>query len=47
MYNQARAIRIDNTFEGRLERLSDDIHQLVAEQFFSELSHESDKIHGR
>ena len=47
MYNQARTIRIDNTFEGRLERLSDDIHQLVAEQFFSELSHESDKIHGR
>ncbi len=47
MYNQTRSIRIDNTFEGRLERLSDNIHQLVAEQFFSELSHESDKIHGR
>lgn len=47
MYDQARTIRIDNTFEGRLERLSDNIHQLVAEQFFSELSHESDKIHGR
>ena len=47
LYNQNRSIRINNTFEGRLERLSDDIHQLVARQFFSELSHESDKIHGR
>ncbi|MCU7837096.1 MAG: V-type ATP synthase subunit E [gamma proteobacterium symbiont of Taylorina sp.] len=47
VYNQTRSIRINNTFEGRLERLSDNIHQLVAEHFFSELSHESDKIHGR
>jgi len=47
MYNQTRSVRIDNTFEGRIDRLSDNIHQLVAEHFFSELSHESDKIHGR
>jgi len=47
VYNQKRSIRIDNTFEGRIERLSESIHQLVSEEFFSELSHESDKIHGR
>jgi len=47
VYNEKRSIRIDNTFEGRIERLSESIHQLVAEEFFSELSHESDKIHGR
>jgi len=47
VYDQNRSIRIDNTFEGRIERLSEAIHQLVAEQFFSELSHEGDKIHGR
>jgi V/A-type H+-transporting ATPase subunit E len=47
MYDQKRSIRIDNTFEGRIDRLSESIHQLVAEQFFSELSHESEKIHGR
>jgi V/A-type H+-transporting ATPase subunit E len=47
VYNDKRTIRIDNTFEGRIERLSETIHQLVAEEFFSELSHESDKIHGR
>jgi len=47
IYDQSRSIRIDNTFEGRLERLADNIHQLVAEHFFSELSHESEKIHGR
>ena len=47
VYNQYRTIRVDNTFEGRIERLSETIQQLVAEQFFSELSHEGDKIHGR
>jgi len=47
VYNHKHSMRIDNTFEGRIERLSENIHQLVAEEFFSELSHESDKIHGR
>ncbi len=47
VYDKARCIRIDNTFEGRMERLSETIQQLVAKQFFSELSHESDKIHVR
>ncbi|MFK5894634.1 MAG: V-type ATP synthase subunit E family protein [Pseudomonadota bacterium] len=47
VYDQNRSIRIDNSFEGRIERLSDSIYQLVAKQFFSELSHEGDKIHGR
>jgi V/A-type H+/Na+-transporting ATPase subunit E len=47
VYDQSRSMRINNTFEGRIERLSDNIYQLVAEQFFSELSHEGDKIHGR
>jgi len=46
MYDQKRSVRIDNTFEGRIERLSETIHQRVAELFFSELSHESEKIHG-
>lgn len=47
MYDHKRSIRIDNTFEGRIDRLSECIHQMVAKQFFSELSHESEKIHGR
>ncbi len=47
IYDQKRLIRIDNTFEGRIERLSESIHQRVAQLFFSELSHESEKIHGR
>jgi len=47
MYDINRLTRIDNTFEGRIERLSESIHQRVAELFFSELSHESEKIHGR
>ena len=47
MYDEKRLIRIDNTFEGRIERFSESIHQRVAKQFFSELSHESEKIHGR
>jgi len=47
VYDKNRSIRVDNTFEGRMERLSESIHQRVAEQYFSELSHEGDKIHGR
>jgi len=47
MYDHKRSIRIDNTFEGRIAHLSETIHQMVAELFFSELSHESEKIHGR
>lgn len=47
VYNQSRTCRIDNSFEGRMERLQESIYQKVAEQFFSELTHEGDKIHGR
>ena len=47
VYNPNHSIRIDNTFEGRIERMSEIIHQLIAEEFFSEITHESDKIHGR
>jgi len=47
IYNKQQTIRINNTFEGRMERFAAQINQRVAEQFFSELSHEGDKIHGR
>ncbi len=47
VYNLDRDMRIDQTFEGRLERLAETVYQWVAEQFFSELSHEGDKLHAR
>lgn len=47
VYSIDRKIRVDNSFEGRIERLQDDLCQVVVERLFSEVAHMGSLVHGR
>jgi len=47
LYNEQQTERIDQTLDGRMQRLKLPLQQLIAESLFSELTHEGEKLHGR
>lgn len=46
IYDKHYKVRINNTFEGLIERFSDDINQIIAENLFAELTPIRSKING-
>lgn len=46
IYDKNYKIRVNNTFEGLIERFSDDINQIIAENLFAELTPIRSKING-
>lgn len=46
IYDEAHKIRINNTFDGLIERLAEDINQIIAENLFAELTPIRSNING-
>lgn len=47
IYDEQRMVRVDNTFEGRMHRLSEEVNQIIAEHLFSEVIPVRSNIHDR
>jgi V/A-type H+-transporting ATPase subunit E len=41
-----QSIRVDNTFEGRAERLQDELHRVVLERLFASVTDNGGLING-
>lgn len=39
-------LRIDNTFEGRLDRFADQLHQIISERLFAHTANRDELLHG-
>jgi V/A-type H+-transporting ATPase subunit E len=47
IYNKSYRVRVNNTFEGLMERYSEQINQIIAENLFAELTPIRDDVNGR